>query len=236
MTKRSKKTETTGFEVTLEQIDQMAEDVEAGGDGLYHVVSKNGVFGEIEVIDGGKIVHKINGKAPEYFGLNNEALTVKEYLRCERGTKIGVQKNTPEAAATATEADSEPREENQTNTSITKKQNIRKPIVRTLRFDLSADEIEAKCAGISKKSRARAELEAEFARVRTDYKGRIERMENEIVADLRAVEDRAEYREVECDEVHDFESRMVGFEFEGEIYEQREMTPSERQMTFEEVF
>ena len=145
------------------------------------------------------------------------------------------QKNPSEEPASSTEADSNPRKENQTTPSVAKKQNIRKPVVRTLRFDLSTDEIEAKCAGVSKKSRARAELEAEFARVRTDYKGRIEQMNNEIIADLRAVEDRAEHREVECDEVHDFEARMVCWDFEGVTYEQREMTPSERQMTFEEV-
>lgn len=145
------------------------------------------------------------------------------------------QENAPDTTAIAPEAGSNPDEEAQTDPSVQKKKNIRKPALRFLRFPLTPDEIEAKCAGVAKKSRAVDELESELARVRADYKGRIEKLQNEIRHDLRCVEEREESREVLADEVHDFEAAMVRYEYNGATYEQREMTPREKQMTIDGV-
>jgi hypothetical protein len=193
-------------------------------------------FRELEVRGG--VIVSIDGEE------DDRGLSVDRWVMIQGGGEpgaqtgsilIGEQKNAPESVAAETETGSNPDEETQTSDSIAKKKNIRKPVLRTLRFPLSADEIEAKCAGASKKSRAVGELETEFARVKSDYKGRIEKLENEIRSDLRAVEDRAEHREVMCDEIHDFDAMMVRWVFNGDTYEQREMTPRERQMVIEGV-
>lgn len=160
-------------------------------------------------------------------------LSIGELL--EREKEREAQKNAPEAAATATEADLSPREEEQTKSNMAKKKKIRKPVLRTLRFPLSALEIEAKCSGIAKKARAVEELEAEISRIKSDYKGRVEKLQMEIKRDLTAVEEREEPREVMADEVHDYEACVVLYEFNGQTYEQREMTPRERQLEIDGV-
>ncbi len=151
------------------------------------------------------------------------------------GWDDGEQKNAPEEAATSTGADLFPDEEAQTASTMEKKTKTRKPVLRTLRFPLSLVEIEQKCSGIAKKSRAVEELEAEISRIKSDYKGRVEKLQMEIKRDLTAVEEREEPREVMADEVHDYESCMVRYEYLGATYEQREMTPRERQLEIDGV-
>lgn len=240
MTKRTKKNEGKTGEQLRAELE--AEVAKVDGDGTYHVVFPGGVFGEIEVVKG-KFVATVNGVMPDYFGVDNGELTVEQFLRCEATTngeypeypRIGVKKDAPEATAIAPEAGSSTDQDVQTTDSIAKKKNIRKPVLRTLRFPLSAPEIELKCSGIAKKSRAVDELESELACIKADYKGRIEKLQMEIKRDLTAVEEREEPREVMADEVHDFEAAMVRYEYLGETYEQREMTPRERQLEIDGV-
>jgi hypothetical protein len=146
------------------------------------------------------------------------------------------KKNASAAAATATEAirESTPQKV-ETGSNLAKKKQIRKPGLRWLKFPLDHYDVIAKCEGASKKTRALAELEAELARTRDSYKGRIEKLKAEISADLKCVEEKSEDREVMADEVHDFETCKVRIEYKGSIYSERDMTPRERQLVIEGV-
>ena len=144
------------------------------------------------------------------------------------------KKNTSNVVAATNEANSStPEKEAETTPIVTKPRVIRKPLLKHLRFDLSQADIVGKAESAAKGTRAVAEVEAEFARVKDDYKGRIQKLEQQIHQDLRCVEDRSEYREVLCDEVHDFEQALVRYDYDGKTYEQREMSPRERQMSIE---
>jgi hypothetical protein len=146
----------------------------------------------------------------------------------------GEQKNTPAAAATATEANGQnPLKESKTKATVAKSKQVRKPLLRYLAFPLSDDEVISKAESAPKKTRAREELDAEFSRVKKDYSGRIAKLDGEIRNDLLCVEEREERREVLAEEVHDFIRGEVRYEYEGRIYERREMTQREKQLTIE---
>lgn len=143
------------------------------------------------------------------------------------------KKNASNDAATSNEADSVPVEETKTTSKIAKPKTIRKPVVTTLKFELTDTELVGKADFAGKRSRALTELEAEFDRVKADFKGRIETLRGQIAAALRCADEHAEWREVMADEVHDYEKAEVRTEFDGKVHHVRTMMARERQLELE---
>lgn len=141
--------------------------------------------------------------------------------------------NAPTDAATSIEAEFAPEKEAKPASKIAKPKTIRKPVVTTLKFDLTDTELVGKADFAGKRSRALNELQAEFDRVKADYKGRIEKLNGEIAAALRCADERAEWREVLADEVSDYERAEVRTEYNGKVHMTRPMSPREKQLQLE---
>lgn len=107
--------------------------------------------------------------------------------------------------------------------------------LRTISKDLAIKLTEAEFA---EKGKAAAEkrqeinkLEIEFEFIKKGFQSKIKLAEAELSETLRIISAGYETREVECEEKADFDRGVVEIHYKGDLYEERPMTPFDRQAT-----
>jgi len=80
-----------------------------------------------------------------------------------------------------------------------------------------------------------SELDKAFDSIKAEFKGKIEKSEANISVKARLVRDKHEYRNIECDAIHNFTDCTVTIvrKDTGEQVETRKMTYAEKQTTME---
>lgn len=110
-------------------------------------------------------------------------------------------------------------------------QQIIKKISKSFKFQLTHEDYVEKAKRVAA---ARAELDAannEFAKAKQANKEAVETLGGEITSELRIIRNGEEWRDVECEEVHDYARAIVYWTFKGQIMAQRGMEIEERQLS-----
>lgn len=110
----------------------------------------------------------------------------------------------------------------------TKLENIR-IVKKEFSFALTTEDFATKAKEIAALTDELAEASATFESAKARYKAKESECEAQIATRVRAIRDKREMREVECEQVHDYARNMVYWRLNDTVLGDRAMEASERQ-------
>lgn len=106
----------------------------------------------------------------------------------------------------------------------------RNPVTKAVRIQVTDEETVRMARKIGELSTEKALIQAEAARSKSAFKGKIETKDTEIAELLKGINDGMTTETLEVVEVFDFEAGQIETEHDGQVIDVRNMTGEERQM------
>lgn len=121
------------------------------------------------------------------------------------------------------------------NTTKAEPKIITKQQTEYLKYILTEEEVAQAANELAREVASLRELDEALDSIKAEFKGKIEKSEANISVKARLVRDKHEYRNVECDAIHNFTDCTVTIvrKDTSEAVETRKMTYAEKQTTME---